>query len=341
MNVHTYAWLAWLISGLVVLTTTRNPLIILLVDLILILFQVWITPPSRKILGTTLRFGLSVVVLSTVLNMFISRFGETILFSLPTKIPLLGGNYTLEALVYGLTNGLILIGMFTLFMILNQVVSVHSLVRLIPQAFHPVAVVTTIALTFIPASQKQFQAIREAQAIRGQQLKKLRDWLPLIIPLLIGGLERAMQIAEAMTARGFTAQSERKIPWFEKALLPLGLIFIILGWILELSTQLPLSGGWMILIGLLLLLILFFISGKKVKKSTYAQEPWTQISTWISLFALLLTMAFLINIPGYQSLAYEPYPKVQLPGFSIFHGLLTLTLLVPIFLMGEVKHDQD
>jgi energy-coupling factor transport system permease protein len=273
--------------------------------------------------------------------MFISRFGETILFSLPTKIPLLGGNYTLEALVYGLTNGLILIGMFTLFMILNQVVSVHSLVRLIPQAFHPVAVVTTIALTFIPASQKQFQAIREAQAIRGQQLKKLRDWLPLIIPLLIGGLERAMQIAEAMTARGFTAQSDHKTPWFEKALLPLGLIFIILGWILEMSTQLPISGLWIILIGLLLLLILFFISGKRVKKSTYAQEPWTQISTWISLFALLLTMAFLINIPGYQSLAYEPYPKVQLPGFSIFHGLLTLTLLVPIFLMGEVKHDQD
>ncbi len=341
MHVHTYAWLAWLISGLVVLTTTRNPLILLLVDLILILFQVWVSSPSRRVLGTTLRFGLSVLALSTVLNMFISRFGETILFRLPINFPLLGGNYTLEALVYGLTNGLILIGIFTLFMILNQVVSVHSLVRLIPQAFHPVAVVTTIALTFIPASQKQFQAIREAQAIRGQQLKKLRDWLPLIIPLLIGGLERAMQIAEAMTARGFTAQSERKIPRVEKALLPLGLIFIILGWVLELSTQLLISGWWMILIGLLMFLILFFISGKRVKKSTYALEPWTQISTWISLFAFLLTLAFIIDIPGHQSLAYEPYPTVQLPEFSILHGLLTLTLLVPIFLMGEVKHDQD
>lgn len=341
MHVHTYAWLAWLISGLVVLTTTRNPLVLLLVDLILILFQVWVSSPSRRVLGTTLRFGLSVLALSTVLNMFISRFGETILFRLPTNIPLLGGNYTLEALVYGLTNGLILIGIFTLFMILNQVVSVHSLVRLIPQAFHPVAVVTTIALTFIPASQKQFQAIREAQAIRGQQLKKLRDWLPLIIPLLIGGLERAMQIAEAMTARGFTAQSERKIPRVEKVLLPLGLIFIILGWVLELSTQLLISGWWMILIGLLMFLILFFISGKRVKKSTYALEPWTQISTWISLFAFLLTLAFIIDIPGHQSLAYEPYPTVQLPEFSILHGLLTLTLLIPIFLMGEVKHDQD
>ena len=341
MKVHTYAWLAWLISGLVVLTTTRNPLIILLVDLVLVVIQVWITPPSKKILGITLRFGLSVLILSTVLNMFISRFGETILFSLPAKIPLLGGNFTLEAFVYGLTNGLILIGIFTLFMILNQVVSVHSLVRLIPQAFHPVAVVTTIALTFIPASQKQFHAIREAQAIRGQQLKKLRDWLPLVIPLLIGGLERAMQIAEAMTARGFTAQSERKISRLEKALLPLGLIFIILGWILELSTQLPVSGGWLILTGLLCLLSLFFISGKRVRKTTYAQEAWTKVSTWITIFALVLSFSFILPFPGQQALLYEPYPLVKLPDFSILHGLLTLTSLAPIFFIGEVQHDQD
>lgn len=341
MKVHTYAWLAWLSSGLVALTSTRNPLIILLIDLVLIVLLVWVTPPSRKILRTTLRFGFSMLILSTVMNMFISHFGETIFFSLPEKIPLLGGNFTLEALIYGVTNGLILIGIFTLFMILNQVVSVHALVRLIPQAFHPVAVVTTIALTFIPASQKQFQTIREAQAIRGQQLKKLRDWLPLIIPLLIGGLERAMQIAEAMTARGFTAQSEHKPSRLEKALLPLGLIFIILGWILELSRQLPVSGIWLISIGFLALLALFFISGKRVKKTTYAQEAWTPISTWVTIFALLLTIAFILPIPGYQTLFYEPYPLVKFPGFSILHGLLSLTFLAPVFILGEVKDDQD
>ena len=341
MKLHTYAWLAWLISGLVALTSTRNPFIISLIDLVLIVLLIWVTPPSRKVLRTILRFGLSMLVLSTMLNMFISHFGETILFSLPDKIPLLGGNFTLEAFVYGFTNGLILIGIFTLFMILNQVVSVHALVRLIPQAFHPVAVVTTIALTFIPASQKQFQTIREAQAIRGLELKKLRDWLPLIIPLLIAGLERAMQIAEAMTARGFTAQSESKASPLEKALLPLGLIFIILGWILKLSNQLPISGILLILIGFLSLLTLFFISGRRVKKTTYALEAWTGISTWITVFALMLIVAFIIPIPGQQTLFYEPYPLVKLPGFSILHGLLSLTILAPIFFMGEVQDDQD
>ena len=31
-------------------------------------------------------------------------------------------------------------------------------------------------------------------------MRGLRDWLPLLMPLLIGGLERALQLAEAMTA---------------------------------------------------------------------------------------------------------------------------------------------
>jgi energy-coupling factor transport system permease protein len=340
MNVHTYAWLAWLVSGLVIITTTRNPLILLLVDLILVVFQIWVTPTSKRLLKTTFQFSLSVLTLSTVLNISISRFGDTVLFSLPASIPLLGGNFTLEALIYGLTNGLILIGIFTLFTILNQVVAVHSLVRLIPQAFHPVAVITTISMTFIPASQKQFQAIKEAQAIRGQQLKKLRDWLPLIIPLLIGGLERAMQIAEAMTARGFSAQTDRKTSFLEKALLPIGLLLIILGWILELSIKSSFSGWWLIVLGLLIIFSLFFISGKYVRKTTYAAEPWTIASTWIIVLAVLIAVVFFFPLPGKETLTYDPYPLVKIPDFSILHGLFTISLLAPILFHKEVKHDQ-
>ncbi len=341
MLIHTYAWLVWLISGLVVLTTTRNPLLLILVDFVLVIFQVWISPPGRKSLQMLIRFGGSVLTLSTVLNMLISRFGETILFKLPGTIPLLGGNFTFEALIYGLTNGLVLIGIFTLFMILNQVVSVHSLVRLIPQAFHPVAVVTTIALTFIPASQKQFEAIRDAQAIRGQQLKKIKDWLPLIIPLLIGGLERAMQIAEAMTARGFTAQSNRKISRFEKILLPASLIFIIAGWILELSDSLSFPGYWLIVVGIAFLIILFTISGKSVKKTNYSRELWTPASTWVLISTLLLAVIYILPLPGNSFLTYDPYPVVKLPVFPILHGVFIMMLFMPLMFWKGSSDAQD
>jgi hypothetical protein len=59
------------------------------------------------------------------------------------------------------------------------------------------------------------------------------------------------------------------------------------------------------------------------------------------MFALMLIVAFIIPIPGHQTLFYEPYPLVKLPGFSILHGLQSLTILAPIFFMGEVQDDQD
>src|SRR4030043_1151670 len=91
------------------------------------------------------------------------------------------------------------------FTVLNLALPVRDLISLIPRAFFPVAVVTSIAVTYLPTTMRQFQQIREAQAGRGHQMRKLRDWLPLLMPLLVGGLEHAMQLAEAMTARGFAS----------------------------------------------------------------------------------------------------------------------------------------
>ena len=48
-----------------------------------------------------------------------------------------------------------------------------------------------MAITYVPETARHFQRIREAQAIRGHRLRGLRDWRPIVIPLLVGGLERA------------------------------------------------------------------------------------------------------------------------------------------------------
>ena len=169
MKIHTWAWLTWIICGLVLIAATRNPLYIFLIDVLLLIIQIQTAQTWNP--RFTFRFITSILVLSTIFNVFLSRFGETIMFTIPKQIPLINGIITAEAALYGLTNGLVLIGMFSIFTILNQVLPVRALVGLIPQAYQPIAVVTTIAITFIPSTQRQFQAIKEAQAIRGQQLK--------------------------------------------------------------------------------------------------------------------------------------------------------------------------
>jgi energy-coupling factor transport system permease protein len=203
--IHPLAWLAWLGAVMTALSLTRNPFYLALI----LLWIALVTAVSRPAADTApipispLRFAMVVVTFSSLFNALTVHFGDAVLFSLPAWLPLIGGAITLEALVFGFLNGLVVTGLFAAFSLVNRVLPVRALVRLVPRAFHPVAVVASIAVTFTPAMLRHFQQIREAQAVRGHRMRGLRDWLPLVMPLLIGGLERALQLAETMTARGF------------------------------------------------------------------------------------------------------------------------------------------
>ena len=339
MKIHTWAWLGWLIAGLVVISSTRNPVYLFMFDLILLILQASIKQSGRNLPITTLKFAATVLVLSTLLNTVISRFGDTVLLRIPGQIPLLSGPVTLEAVIFGFTNGLVLTGMFTLFTIINRVLPIQVIVRLIPQFLQPVALVTTIALTFIPATQKQFAAIREAQAIRGQRLQRLSDWLPLFIPLLIGGLERSMQIAEAMTARGFSAASKKKTPITVALLSIAALLLIITGWLLQLARLVEQLGVILILAGFVLLVIVFFIRGRQTRKTRYREEKWTRLSTAILVAVLSAAAIFLFLTPGNLSLVYEVYPRALFPPVAFIQSTALLIFLVPLIRLNGSDDD--
>jgi len=341
MKIHTYAWLAWLLAGLVIVSTTRNPFYLLLLVFVLFSNQVLLLKSRSVWSAFTIKFSLSILVLSSALNAFISHFGETVLFHIPGGIPLISGPITLEAIVFGAINGLLLVAMFTFFSLLNAVVPVQNLVRLIPRAFHPMAVVTTIALTFIPSTHQQFLAIQEAQAMRGLRLRKLRDWLPLFIPLLIGGLERAMQIAESMTARGYIIQpTKQRIAWY-RIIFPVSLLLVFVGWFLLFSVKSSLIGWSMILIGIILLAILFFVSGMKRPKTYFHQEKWTPQSLILLGSAFIVLLLVLLPIPGNETRAYNPYPLLSLPKLSISQLIAILMILFPGVLLKGGFHAAD
>ena len=165
---------------------------------------------------------------------------------------------TLEALVYGATNGLILTGMLASFTVLNLALPIRDLISLIPRAFFPVAVVTSIAVTYLPTTLRQIQQIREAQEVRGHQMRSLRDWLPLLMPLLVGGLEHAMQLAEAMTARGFASSkpAANRQSIYPRLLMLIGVVLLAAGWVVQLGT----AGwsGWVLIVSGIILLATAF-----------------------------------------------------------------------------------
>lgn len=331
--IHTWAWLGWVVASLTALSMTRNPLYLALILLSIAIVEVGLRSQDRISLPfSPLRFALIVILLSSLFNAAVSHFGETILFHLPENIPLLGGPLTLEALVFGAINGLVLSGIFGAFTVLNRALPVRMLIRLIPRAFYPVAIVTSIAVTFVPVTIRQFKQIREAQAIRGHRIRGVRDWLPLLLPLLVGGLERALQLAEAMTARGFASEVSTSKGVHRLSML-VGLLTLLTGWLLHLVNEWELLGVVLMVTGTGLVIGMLWVLGRQVPRTNYSRQAWTVRDWMIVLGTTIVLTAFLLPLPGVDqsTLLYQPYPALSLPGFDPLIGVTILGLIVPIF----------
>lgn len=78
-----------------------------------------------------------------------------------------------------------------------------------------IAFALSLAIRFVPTLAQEAQNIREAQMVRGLELqkgnilKKVRNFIPIIIPLIILSIQRAMIVAESLESRGFGAQKKR------------------------------------------------------------------------------------------------------------------------------------
>ncbi len=332
---HPLTWFVWLGGTLVAVSLTRNPLY-----LVLMLAEFALVATSTQDAHTEnsayaplplnpLRFALFVVPLAAVFNGLTAHFGETILFTLPPQIPLLGGAITAEALIYGAINGLVLSALFSAFLVLNHAVPVRDLIRFIPRALYPVAVVVSIAVTFVPTTLRQLQQIREAQAVRGHQVRGVRDWLPLFMPLLVGGMERALQLAEAMTARGFASEAppQKATSARAQAFVVLGLILLLAGMLWTLQGN---QGVSLILLGSLALMWAFRMLGQNVSHTTYRQAAWQAVDS-LTVAGVVLALGVFLWL-GRASRVYEPYPVLTWPVFDPLVGVGLLGFLVPGFM---------
>ena len=83
---------------------------------------------------------------------------------------------------------------------------------------HELALIVTIALRFVPTLAEEMERIMKAQASRDADIgtrrtwqpdKAARDFLPLIVPLFIGALQRAEELVWAMEARCYVGGDNR------------------------------------------------------------------------------------------------------------------------------------
>lgn len=331
-SLDAHVWFLWVVTALIAASLARNPLYTALVLLTTTIVSAANAPSqTNRAILSPLRFALIVIPLSALFNGLTIHFGQHVLLRLPAWIPLLGGPVTAEGLVFGASNGLALTAIFASFAVFNRVTPVRDLVRLTPRAFHEVGVVISIALTFIPQTMRSLERIRQAQAVRGHRMRGLRDWLPIVMPLLVSGLERSMGLAEAMVARGYGAVYEKALLLRTQALLALGTFALLGGWLSWLFVLLQRGTAMVVMVvGAGLVLGAVWQAGRVVTHTVYQTRKWTALDTLVVLGCVLTLAVLLLPLPlDRNTLYYSPYPSLGWPSFDVFIGLGLLGLLAP------------
>jgi energy-coupling factor transport system permease protein len=176
--------------------------------------------------------GLISGVTLALLNPFVAAEGDLILWRGP-DVPVIDLEVTAEEVLAGLAIGLrlfavaVLVGAVLAHMDADRLQA--QVARIAPRS----ALTCALAARLIPTLERDARAIAETARLRGVDLAtgswggRARRAAPLALPLLGSSLERGLDVAEAMTARGYgagprTRLSERRYGRAEWIVLALG-----------------------------------------------------------------------------------------------------------------------
>lgn len=162
---------------------------------------------------------LTLLILITVVFQLMFSQGDTVVFELGWI------NITLE----GIINAIKIIIRFVLIVFMSTILTltttpleiadgIESLLRPLKRFKVPVqeiALILSIALRFVPTLMQETEKIMNAQRARGVDfssgnlMERMKKVVPLLIPLFISSIDRADQLAVAMTARGYRGGDQR------------------------------------------------------------------------------------------------------------------------------------
>jgi energy-coupling factor transport system permease protein len=173
--------------------------------------------------------GLAVAVVTP----FVETIGSHPLWTGPT-VPVLGQlDVTSEELRNGIFQGLRLTAVALAFAAYALLLDHDRLVQAAGFARRSVLAIA-LATRLVPTLERDASGLVEALRGRGVEVTGVRGRARLLSPLLAGSLERAMNLAEAMEARGYGragATRTPRPPWglLERLALAAGVLAVVLG----------------------------------------------------------------------------------------------------------------
>jgi energy-coupling factor transport system permease protein len=340
---HPGAWWLWAIGLATAASRTTNPVLLLLVLAVagFVVVSRRSDAPWARAYGFYLRMGLVVIAIRVA---FACLFGVaqpgTVLVHLPeVGLPdwaagvRLGGDVTAPMLVAAVYAGLQLATMLSCVGAANALANPKRLLQSLPGALYEVGVAVVVALSFSPQLVEAVGRIRAARRLRGRPDRGLRGLRGVAMPVLESALERSVELAAAMDARGFgRTAADRRTRRFTGALTSSGLIGVCIGiyGLLDAGSP-PVLGLPLLALGVGLAAGGLVVGGRRATRSRYRPDPWNT-PEWLTTLSGA-TAAATVLVVASSGLADDLIPaSTGLPGLPLVAAAGVLVALLPAWL---------
>ncbi|HQY30722.1 MAG TPA: hypothetical protein PK691_05525, partial [Thermomicrobiales bacterium] len=222
-------------------------------------------------------------------------------------------------------------------------ISWDQLTQVVPDRMIGFAVAGATAINLIPQTMRTVSSIREACTGRGMRSTRGRDLAFLMTPILTSGLDRSMQLAEVLEARGFGATSVETGQHRSRS---------AIGWVVMLSGLTMLAYAllarieWGIGIGLILSVsgfaaVFSFREAHAIGRTRYRVHPLGSFDWLVIACAVSAPItAAMLAVWRPELFTWSPYPAMVWPTFSVGIVLPSLLLMIPM-LVAELGNSRD
>ncbi len=340
-SLHPVAWWLWAAGLAICAMRTNNPFLLALIGAVacvVVSLRRSSAPWSRSI-AFFLRIGVLVIFIRVVIEILFGQRGVPghVLFTLP-RVPLpawaaavsIGGPVTLESVLIAFVEGLQIAVILICFGAANSLASPYRLLRSLPAVLYETGVAVTVALSFTPELVQSIGIVRQARRQRGIPTRGLRGMRGVAVPVLESALDRSLQLATSMDARGYG----RRIA-LGKASRGLasgatvgGLLLVAVGLYGVIDSGSLFGLGLPVLaVAAVLCGIGLALGGRRSARSRYRPDPWRG-PEWVvagSGLVALLTMAVAraLDLPG-LTVSFSPLAFPSIPLLPVVGILLAL-----------------
>ncbi len=338
-SLHPLAWWLWAASLAICAMRTNNPFLLALIGAVacVVVSARRSSAPWSRSITFFLRVGILVIVIRIVIEIIFGQRGIPghLLFTIP-QVPLpswaaavsIGGPVTLESILDAFALGLQIAVILLCFGAANSLASPYRLLRSLPAVLYETGVAVTVALSFTPELVQSIGIVRQARRQRGISTKGLRGMRGVAVPVLESGLDRSLQLATSMDARGYG----RRIPVGKTSRRLAGGTTLCGLLLMAVGTYGVIDGGSLFGLGLPVLAVAavlcgvgLAVGGRRTARSRYRPDPW-RLPEWTvvgsGLVALLaMALARALDVPGltvsFSPLAFPSIPLLPVVGILI------------------------